>query len=120
MSHLIDENVINQMQADLGTKTCHMLINLFIDELTVGLADLEAAFKSDDKQKVEDITHILKNSCALYGAIAVASLAREINDRLCMLNGTFVDTDNLLLDLIRITLELFNKKYNLVRKKHVK
>jgi HPt (histidine-containing phosphotransfer) domain-containing protein len=111
MSHLIDESVIQQMRSDLGEATCHTLIGLFIDELTTSLDNLAKAFDMANLQRIEDITHILKNSAALYGAIAVATLATEINDRLCIANGNLIETDSTILALIRQTLELYNNKY---------
>ena len=111
MSHLIDESVIQQMIADLGQTTCHTLIGLFIDELTTSLSDLENAFSTMNQSRIEEVTHILKNSAALYGAIAVASLATKINNKLCIAKGQLIESDSKILAIIKQTLELYNNKY---------
>lgn len=112
MKCLMDESVIHQMIADLDEKTCHKLIGLFIDEITTSLKDLEIAFSSMNLKKIEEITHILKNSAALYGAMSVASMASEINDRLCSAPGRLTDADTQLLDVIKQTLKLYSNKYD--------
>lgn len=107
----MDEKVIQQMIEDLDELTCHKLIGLFIDEMTMSLVDLENAFIAMDLKKIEEVTHKLKNSAALYGAMTVATMASEINDRLCSTSRFLRDTDNQLLDLIKQTLKLYNNKY---------
>ncbi|WP_025563346.1 Hpt domain-containing protein [Psychromonas sp. SP041] len=112
MHNLIDENVIEQMKDDLDDETCHKLIGLFIEETTSLLADLEKAFEVMDLPTIESVTHILKNSAALYGAVSVAIAAKDINDRLSSPSKMITREDSQLLALINKTLKVYNSKYN--------
>ncbi|ETX09543.1 hypothetical protein MUS1_06835 [Marinomonas ushuaiensis DSM 15871] len=112
MDCLIDENIIQNMVKDLGEETSHKLLGFFIVELNESLISLENAFAISDVEKIESITHILKNSAALYGASSVATVSKEINDRLCKPPTQLYAEDNQLLGLISETLARYNKKYN--------
>tara|TARA_R110001583_G_scaffold167935_2_gene320730 strand:+ start:5904 stop:6251 length:348 start_codon:yes stop_codon:yes gene_type:complete len=111
MNSLIDESVIEQMKDDLDDETCNKLIVLFIEETTSLLADLEKAFDVVDLTTIESVTHILKNSAALYGAVSVATVAKEINDRLSSPSKLITSEDSQLLALIKKTLKVYNSRY---------
>jgi len=112
MDCLTDEHVIQNMINDLGEHTCHKLIGFFIVELSESLINLEHAFAINNVKEVESITHILKNSAALYGASSVATMSKEINTRLCKPAAQLSPEDNQLLGLISETLTRYNKKYS--------
>jgi len=111
MNDLMDENVIQNMVSDLGEQTAYQLVGFFIDEIASFSIELESAFKSMNLQKIESITHILKNSAALYGATSLSAMALSINNRLCTSLKHFSDTDIQLLDIINQTLKLYKQKY---------
>jgi len=75
----IDPQVASALQADLGSASVR-LYGLFADELDSLLVRLETSVNNKDRAELLAVTHILKNSAALYGALALADLARDINE----------------------------------------
>lgn len=112
MSELIDQSVIEQMTADLGKETCLTLINLFIDEMTTLNGKLITAFNPLNTEAISDITHIVKNSAALYGAMPLAAKANEINHKLTISHDPITASDYIILSLMENTLLQYNEKYN--------
>ncbi|MEP4890973.1 MAG: Hpt domain-containing protein [Aliiglaciecola sp.] len=112
MVGLIDQSVIEQMAADLGNETCGTLINLFIDEMTTLNNKLKVAFDPIDDKTIGDITHIVKNSAALYGAMSLAEKANEINHKITILNQPITTSDHFILTLMENTLLQYKEKYN--------
>jgi len=112
MTDLMDQIVIKQMTADLGEETCLRLIKLFIDEMTDLHFKLVKAFNGLDSNAIADITHIIKNSAALYGAMPLSAKATQINDQLTILNNPLAASDNIILSLMENTLLQYNEKYN--------
>ncbi|MBA6289265.1 Hpt domain-containing protein [Colwellia sp. MB3u-4] len=112
MEELIDQSIIKQMTTDLGQETCFRLVQLFIDEMTDLHSKLNSAFNSENTNAIGDITHIIKNSAALYGAMQLSDKATEINNRLTIFNQPLVSSDNIILSLMANTLLQYNDKYN--------
>ena len=76
--NILDQVTLDTLQDDLGEATAKRLLGLFAKEL----AELSQRLASDPGN-VDDVTavsHILKNSAALYGATELANKAREINE----------------------------------------
>ena len=112
MAELIDQSVIKQMTTDLGKDTCLTLINLFIDEMTTLNNKLIHAFNPIDVEAIGDITHIVKNSAALYGAMPLAAKANEINYKLTISHDPITASDHIILSLMENTLLQYNERYN--------
>jgi HPt (histidine-containing phosphotransfer) domain-containing protein len=77
---ITDPQILTQLEKDVGLETITRLINLFIDELVVMTTELSNAIEKNDISKIKDITHVLKNSAALYGATPLAALATQLHD----------------------------------------
>lgn len=111
MTDLIDKHVLDKMKTDLGEETFVKLQTLFIEEMTEFYEKLQSAFIQNNTKTVDDVTHILKNTAALYGAIAVEKKAREINERLNLGEEStriIAKNDIQLLTLIERTLQRYN------------
>ncbi|MBQ4798210.1 Hpt domain-containing protein [Pseudoalteromonas sp. MMG006] len=73
-------NVLAQLEKDVGVEVLAKLIKLFIDELITMSEQIKIAIDNEDTVKIKEITHILKNSAALYGAAPLAALATQLHD----------------------------------------
>ncbi len=77
--NILDQSTLDTLQDDLGEATAKRLLGLFAKEL----AELTQRLASDpgNADDVSAVSHILKNSAALYGATELANTAREINEQ---------------------------------------
>ncbi|MEL0633247.1 Hpt domain-containing protein [Pseudoalteromonas carrageenovora] len=73
-------NVLAQLEKDVGVEVLAKLIKLFIDELVTMREQIKIAIDNEDTVKIKEITHVLKNSAALYGAAPLAALATQLHD----------------------------------------
>jgi len=73
-------NVLAQLEKDVGVEVLAKLIKLFIDELVTMREQIKIAINNEDTVKIKEITHVLKNSAALYGAAPLAALATQLHD----------------------------------------
>ncbi|GEB69463.1 MULTISPECIES: Hpt domain-containing protein [Pseudoalteromonas] len=73
-------HVLAQLEKDVGIEVLAKLIKLFIDELVTMRDQIKTAIDNEDTVKVKEITHVLKNSAALYGAAPLAALATQLHD----------------------------------------
>lgn len=76
-SHL-DKQTIDTLIEDLGSDTAHRLLTLFQKELRQLAERLNTA--DDLAAETLAVSHILKNSASLYGAVELAHFARELNE----------------------------------------
>lgn len=102
---ITDLHVLVQLEKDVGIEVVAKLITLFVDELTTMKDEIQSAIDNKDTVKVKEITHVLKNSAALYGAVPLAALASELHD-----SPPATIAKNL--DLALIILHELNKAHN--------
>lgn len=77
---VLDANIIESMKVDLGEDCQHRLLRIFAEELQMLSARLERAVAEKSRADISAVTHIWKNSAALYGAQDLADLARQLNE----------------------------------------
>lgn len=77
---ILDVNIIESMKVDVGEECQHRLLQLFAEELQMLSARLEKAVAEKSRADISAVTHIWKNSAALYGAENLADLARQLNE----------------------------------------
>lgn len=79
-SSVTDHAVLAQLEQDVGIETLAKLIHLFISELNIMKTRLNDAITQSNIDEIQDVVHVLKNSAALYGAMPLAALARQLHD----------------------------------------
>ncbi len=77
---MFDDTCVDGLVSDLGKETAATLYGIFSQELQALAARLETAIAASEADEVAAVTHILKNSAAMYGANAVAEAARHLNE----------------------------------------
>ncbi len=105
----VDSAVLTSMSEELGADVCQQLLSLFVTELIDLSAQLALALAEKNLTAIGDITHILKNSAALYGANALAVSARELNDNLQQAPAQIIQAANLVQDLVGATLTAYQQ-----------
>lgn len=79
-SGVISRDKAQSLTADLGDESAKMLYGLFRQELIDLGGRLEQALSASDAGEINAVSHILKNSAAMYGAHQVADAARHLNE----------------------------------------
>ncbi len=79
-SSSIDGDVVEKLFADLGDEVGLRLLAMFVEELLQMSVRITEAMKSDNAEEYLAVSHILKNSAALYGAEELANFARDLNE----------------------------------------
>jgi CheY-like chemotaxis protein len=77
--NLIDPAVVADVLGDGGAE--EGLLDMFFDQSGARLEGLRAAVLAGERQRVAEIAHSLHESCATFGATAMAALARQLCDR---------------------------------------
>lgn len=77
---ILDTTLMASMKADLGEDCQRRLLGLFAEELQMLSARLEKAMTDKSRDDISAVTHIWKNSAAMYGAQDLADLARQLNE----------------------------------------
>ena len=77
----IDMNVYNSLARTLmAAGQLESVVNIFNNNLKERLAALNEAFQMNDRKKIKDITHSLKGSCGMFGALKCADLCQDIEN----------------------------------------
>lgn len=76
----LDPQTLATLYEDLGDATAQRLLGLFAKELGELSGRLVAVTPENGVSEISAISHILKNSAALYGAMELAALARSLNE----------------------------------------
>ncbi|GGP37462.1 Hpt domain-containing protein [Shewanella saliphila] len=71
-------STLNTLETDLGSDTYQHLLSLFEQELTELHAQLHIAAEQHQFQDINNATHILKNTAALYGADRLSACAASV------------------------------------------
>lgn len=64
----MQRSTLEHLLSDLGFETYQHLLTLFEQELIQSHSTLQRALKEQQYQEINNVTHILKNTAALYGA----------------------------------------------------
>ncbi|MBB3047021.1 CheY-like chemotaxis protein [Litorivivens lipolytica] len=76
----LDFDTLQTLKDDLGEDTASRLLVLFSKELEELLKRLEQSTTDHHRHNLRAVSHILKNSAALYGAHILADFARSLYD----------------------------------------
>ncbi|GGP75932.1 Hpt domain-containing protein [Shewanella ulleungensis] len=107
---IMQQGTLNTLKSDLGTDTYQHLLSLFEQELTQLHAKLFIAVEQQQFQDINNATHILKNTAALYGAerlSASASLVYQLKS-----NQSYIAQTQQLIDIINDTLTEYKAHIN--------
>lgn len=77
---IIDDTVLISMRDDLGGAVFNKLLKLFKEELQILFERMKKGLHENDFEEVLAVTHIWKNSAALYGAQNLAEKSRKLNE----------------------------------------
>jgi len=78
---LIDPNTFGELQETAGAEFVAELVGTFLEEAPVMLAELRSARAAADDARYRRAAHSLKSNSHTFGALALGSLAREIELR---------------------------------------
>ncbi len=107
---IMQHGTMAQLKADLGEGTYQHLLGLFVDELTQLNCKLKMAVEHQQFKDINDATHILKNTAALYGAERLstsASLVYQLKS-----NQQYIAQTQQLIDIINDTLTEYKAHIN--------
>jgi len=77
-SALIDLNVFTALQESAGADFVIELVDTFLEEGPLMLAELRAAWDADDADTFKRTAHSLKSNGQTFGALGFAALARTL------------------------------------------
>lgn len=78
MKDAIDIDIFRQLQDTTGAEFVVELVDAFLGEGPVMLADLRAARGAADAERFRRAAHSLKSNSMTFGAITLGNLAREL------------------------------------------
>lgn len=77
-SAVINETVFTQLLVDVGDEMLPALVEVFNEETTERISDLQALMANLDNDKVAQNCHSIKSSAGTYGALIVQQHAEEL------------------------------------------
>lgn len=75
---VINETVFSQLLVDVGEEMLPALVEVFNEETTERIADLQDLMVNVDHDKVAQSCHSIKSSAGTYGALIVQQHAEEL------------------------------------------
>jgi CheY-like chemotaxis protein len=76
----LDLRTLAELARESSADSIDRMIGIFIDELHDTVQAMRAALRSNDARSLSAKSHILKNSAATFGFVAVATLATKIDE----------------------------------------
>jgi HPt (histidine-containing phosphotransfer) domain-containing protein len=75
---IIDLDTYRELEAAAGAEFAAELVDTFLEEAPMMLADLRAAHAASDPGAFRRVAHSIKSNAATFGAVPLADLAREL------------------------------------------
>lgn len=79
-SETIDANALEELELGVGRELMGELIDAYLGDAATRVENIESAMSNKDLDVLRDETHSLGSSSATYGALALFSLCREIEE----------------------------------------
>lgn len=103
---IMQRSTLDNLLSDLGFETYQHLLNLFEQELIQLHLNLQTAVEQQLYQDINDVTHILKNTAALYGAERLSKSACLVYQ--IEIGQAFIPQTQQLIAILVETLNVFN------------
>lgn len=78
MPDTIDKNTFSELQEAAGAEFVTELVDTFLEEAPVMLAELRSAMEAQQVDKFRRAAHSLKSNCHTFGATRLAAMARDL------------------------------------------
>lgn len=80
MPDSIDKNTFAELQDAAGAEFVTELVDTFLQEAPVMLAELRSALEAQQADKFRRAAHSLKSNCNTFGATRLGAMARDLED----------------------------------------
>ncbi len=78
---ILNKQKIAALASEIGEENVPVLLDIFLGELDMYIAELSDATKVDKAEYLREISHALKSSAASFGADALCDKAKELDMR---------------------------------------
>jgi HPt (histidine-containing phosphotransfer) domain-containing protein len=78
MADTIDKTIFAELQDAAGAEFVTELVDTFLEEAPVMLADLRGALEAQQADRFRRAAHSLKSNCQTFGATQLGAMARDL------------------------------------------